>query len=104
MCRYIHVLCEVACHRGESGARSVPAIKFELLQGGVYPDAHQLTLRSMGMMAATINHFRSHGQFLGSSGSLRSNETTLVTASGCRRGSLPLSCRAMFSRVGDSQT
>lgn len=34
-----------------------------------YPEAPQLTLRSMGMIAATINHLRSGDQFRGSSGS-----------------------------------
>lgn len=48
---------------------------------GLKPLAPQDTLRSMGMMEATIIHFRSVGQFRGSSGSSGPKTTIFVAAS-----------------------
>lgn len=52
------------------------------LATGLNPLAPQETLRSMGIIAATMNHFRAVGQLRGSSGSLGSNVITLDGALG----------------------
>ena len=51
-----------------------------------YPEAPQLTLRSIGMMAATISHFRREDQLRGSSGSSWPKATMSGPPSTCRSG------------------
>lgn len=61
---------------------------------GEKPEAPQETLRSMGMMAATMSHLRSAGQFLGSSGSVGAKAMIFEGEIWERR-------RGSFSREGD---